>query len=196
MIEHTFIEPRLHKVCSDEFSTIGRLIQRLLDYGYERIGVAMRTRMDEHANHHWLAGYQTFQSLTRRELRMPHFITPEWNQVSFLQWFRRFRPEAIITVDDEIVRWLQTAGVRVPEEVGCATVYWKDDRAYLSGYYQNHEMIGAAAVETVVAQLQRNERGLPEIEKTVLIQALWKEGTTLRRRTRADIKADLRVWKR
>ena len=196
MIEHTFVEPRLHKVCSDEFSTIGRLIQRLFDYGYQRIGVAMHSRMDEHANHHWLAGYQTFQALTQRDLRIPHFITPEWNRKNFLRWFSRHRPEVIITVNDEVVRWLRAADVRVPEEVGCVTVYWKADRGYLSGYYQNHEMIGAAAVEAVVAQLQRNDRGLPEIEKTVLIQALWKEGTTLRRRKRDDTKANLRVGKR
>ena len=196
MIEHTFVEPRLHKVCSDEFSTIGRLIQRLFDCGYQRIGVAMHSRMDEHANHHWLAGYQTFQALTQRDLRIPHFITPEWNRKNFLRWFSRHRPEVIITVNDEVVRWLRAADVRVPEEVGCATVYWKADRGYLSGYYQNHEMIGAAAVEMVVAQLQRNERGLPEIDKTVLIQALWKEGTTLRRRKRDDTKANRRVGKR
>ena len=196
MIEHTFFEPRLHKVCSDEFSTIGRLIQRLLDYGYKRIGVAMRSRMDEHANHHWLAGYQTFQALTQRDLRIPHFITPEWNRLKFMHWFSHHRPEAIITVDDDVVRWMRAASIRIPEDVGCATVYWKADRGYLSGYYQNHEMIGAAAVETVAAQLHRNDRGLPEIDKTVLIQALWKEGATLCRHTSADIQADLRVWKR
>jgi Transcriptional regulators len=196
MIEHTFIEPRLHKVCSDEFSTIGRLIQRLLDYGYECIGVAMRSQMDEHANHHWLAGYQTFQELTRPELRIPHFITPNWSRENFLQWFERHRPEAIITVDDAVVRWLRAASVRVPEDVGCATVYWKADREYLSGYYQNHEIIGAAAVEGVVAQLHRNERGLPEIDKTVLIQAIWKEGSTLARRVSEKEKSGLQVWKR
>lgn len=196
MIEHTFVEPRLHKVCSDEFSTIRRMIQRLLDYGYQRIGVAMRSQMDEHANHHWLAGYLTFQELTQPALRLPHFITADWNQENFIRWFKTHRPEAVITVDDAIVHWLRAEGVRVPEDVGCATVYWKADRAYLSGYYQNHEIIGAAAVEGVVAQLHRNERGLPEIDKTVLIQAIWKDGETIARRMAEDEKAGLQVWKR
>jgi LacI family transcriptional regulator len=52
MIEHTFLEPRLHKVCNDEFSTVGRLIQRLLDYGHERIGIAMHSQAAPDAPFH------------------------------------------------------------------------------------------------------------------------------------------------
>jgi DNA-binding LacI/PurR family transcriptional regulator len=196
MIEHTFVRPRLHKVCNDEFSTIGRLIQRLLDSGFARIGIAMASHMDEHANHYWLAGYQTFQALTDSKHRMPHFITPGWTRERFLQWHRRWRPEAIITIGSDVVRWLREDGVRVPEDVSCASVYWQKKRAYLSGYYQNHELMGAAAVDLVAEQLNRNERGLPHSEKTTLIQAEWKEGSTVRSNN-ADAAAEpLLVWKR
>lgn len=195
-IEHTFMEPRLHKTCSDEFSTIGRLIQRLLDYGYVRIGIAMHSRMDDHANHFWLAGYQTFQALTEERLRIPHFITPAWEQAGFLRWYRKHKPEAIITVNDDILRWLRDAGVDVPREVGCATIYWKEYRAELSGFYQNHELMGAGAVDLIVGQLNRNERGLPENDKTMLVQAVWRDGATLCRHTPADARAELRIWTR
>ncbi len=134
MIEHTFLQPRLHTVCSDEFSTIGRLIQRLLDYGHERIGIAMHSQMDDHANHFWLAGYQAFQALTKPRHRVPHFITPRWDKRAFLAWFKRHRPEAIITINDDIVRWLREDNIRVPNDVACATLYWKADRPELIGY--------------------------------------------------------------
>ena len=196
MIEHTFLQPRVHTVCSDEFSTIGRLIQRLLDYGNERIGIAMHSRMDDHANHFWLAGYQAFQALTKACHRVPHFITPRWEKRAFLAWFKRRRPTAIITINDDIVRWLREDGVRVPEDVACATLYWKADRPELSGYDQNHELIAAAAVDMIVSQLNRNERGLPSAEKTMMIQAVWKEGATVRRKTPPDSLAPLRVWTR
>lgn len=198
MIEHTFIEPRLHKVCNDEFSTIGRMIQRLLDCGFARIGIAMPSRMDEHANHFWLAGYQTFQALTAPRHRVPHLITADWDREKFLAWYERWQPEAIITIGTDIVKWLRGAGVRVPEDVSCATLYWMKDRAALSGYYQNHELMAAASVDLVVAQLHRNERGLPASEKTTLIQAEWREGTTVRARKGAVAPEPeaLRVWKR
>lgn len=196
MIEHAFIEPRLHKVCDDQFSTIGRMIQRLLDYGYPRIGIAMSSRADDHANHHWLAGYQAFQALTEPHLRIPHFISPEWSKASFLHWYRQWRPEAIITIDEDIVTWLREAEIRVPEDVACTTLYWKEDRAYLTGFYQNHEHIGAAAVDMIAAQLYQNERGIPAEQRTTLIEAVWKDGATLHRKTPEGTRSPLRVWTR
>ncbi len=196
VLEHTLIEPRLHTVCSDEFSTIGRLIQRMLDYGYQRIGIAMHGRMDEHANHFWLAGFRTYVALARPSPPIPHFITSRWTCGEFLRWFRRHRPDAIITVNDEAVRWLREAGVRVPGEVGCGTIYWKEDRPFLSGYYQNHELMGAGAVDLVVEQLNRNERGVPAESLTLLVQAAWREGATLPRRSQPDARSPFRVWTR
>ncbi len=196
MIEHTFIKPRLHKVCNDEISTIGRLIQRLLDYGFERIGIAMPGHMDEHANHYWLAGFQTYQALAASAHRVPHLITSNWGKEQFLKWHKRWKPEAIITIGNDCVRWLREAGVRVPEEVSCATLYWKKNRPHLSGYYQNHEKMAAAAVDLVVEQINRNERGLPESEKTILIQAEWKDGSTVRPRVDVPEAEPLLVWKR
>ncbi len=196
MIEHTFIEPRLHKVCNDEFSTIGRMIQRLLDTGFTRIGLAMPTQMDEHANHFWLAGYQTFQALAAAKNRVPHLITERWERDAFLAWYRRWKPEAVVTIGGDAVRWLRGAGVRVPEDVSCTTLYWKSDRSDVSGFYQNHELMAAAAVDMVVAQLNRNERGLPVSEKTTLIQAEWRDGTTLRASRNQEETVALQVWKR
>ncbi len=196
MIEHAFIEPRLHKVCDDQFSTIGRMIQRLLDYGYMRIGIAMSSRADDHANHHWLAGYQAFQSLNKAKDRIPHFITPEWSKTSFLRWYRKWKPEAIVTIDEDIVLWLRDARINVPETVACTTLYWKEDRAELAGFYQNHEHIGAAAVDMIAAQLYHNERGIPAEQRSMLIEAVWKEGATLLRKTAPGTLSPLRVWTR
>lgn len=194
MVEHVFIEPRLHKVCNDQFSTIGRMIQRLLDYGYSRIGIAMSTVADDHANHYWLAGYQAFQSLTGKANRIPHFISPTWEKRSFLAWYRRWKPEVIITIDEDAVLWLRADGIRVPEDVGCVTLYWKEDRAYLGGFYQNYEQIGGGALDLVTSQLYHNERGLPAEQKTLLVEAVWKDGTTVVRRTPAGTVSPLRVW--
>lgn len=195
-IEHTLLEPRLHTVCNDEFSTIGRLVQRLLDAGFQRIGIAMPAQMDDHANHHWLAGYQTFQALTAARYRVPHLITDAWSPRTLLRWYERWRPEAVIGIGSDVVRWLREAGLKVPGDVSCTTLYWQEQRAYLSGFYQNHELMAAGAVDLVVGQLNLNERGIPASHKTTLVQAEWKDGATLRPRVRVVEEAPLRVWKR
>jgi LacI family transcriptional regulator len=196
MIDHALLEPPLQQVANDEFTTIGKMIQRLLDCGFRRLGIAMRSSMDEHANHFWLAGYQTFQDLTEPQYRIPHFITPKWSKTDFLSWYHNWKPEAIITINDDIVRWLREVGIRVPEDVSCSTLYWKEDRSYLSGYYQNHELIASAAVDLVVGQLNRNESGLPESEKSMLVKAVWKDGETILPKKAAEGELPLRVWKR
>lgn len=195
-IEHAFFEPRLHKVCDDQFATISRLIQKILDAGYSRIGIAMDRRMDEHANHQWLAGYQTYQALCDPPLRIPHFITSGWNKETFLEWYRQSRPEAVITIDEDIVLWLRESGVKVPRDVACATLYWTNDRPYLSGFYQHHEVIAANAVDLVVGQMYHNERGVPSEPKTVLAEAVWKPGSTMPTRPESAQRAPLRIWRR
>ena len=196
MIEHTFLEPRLHCSCLDEFSTVGRLIQRLLDYGFEKIGIAMEARMDIHANHFWLAGYQAYQALISEKQRMPNLITDEWDPKTFLSWYRNYRPDAIITCNDDIVHWLREDGHDVPEDVSCVTLYWREERGFLSGLYQNHELMAANAVDLVISQLNLNERGIPDLHKTMLVQAEWRDGVTLKRRSNPDFRSPLRIWTR
>lgn len=196
MIEHAFLEPRLHCSCLDEFSTVGRLIQRLLDYGFERLGIALETHMDVHANHFWLAGYEAYQALIEKENRIPHFITQDWNSTNFLSWYSQYKPDAIITCNDDIVHWLRGDGYDVPEEVSCVTLYWREERGFLSGLYQNHELMAANAVDLVISQLNLNERGIPDLHKTMLVQGEWRDGVTLERRSPADYKSPLRIWTR
>ena len=50
----------------------------------------------------------------------------------------------------------------------------------LSGIDQDVEAVGAGAVEQVVAQLHRNERGVPAKRQTILIPGVWRDGETAR----------------
>jgi hypothetical protein len=43
-------------------------------------------------------------------------------------------------------------------------------------------LLGAAAVESVVAQVQRNEQGVPPAPKTIMLPARWEHGPTVRQR--------------
>ena len=45
----------------------------------------------------------------------------------------------------------------------------------LCGLDYRPQQLGRVAVEMVVAQIHRNERGHPDIPQTVLIDAVWSE---------------------
>jgi LacI family transcriptional regulator len=183
VIEHTLAEPRLHTVCNDEYTTMGSLIELLGRRGYRRIGIAMRSRFDAHVGHLWLAGFMVHHTKMPPARQVAPFVTEEWDRESFMEWFDQQEPDAIVTINNEVVEWLGESGRRVPEDVGCASVYWKSDRESLSGFYQNHELMGAEAVNVVTAQLYRNERGAPLHPKMVLVESDWREGETLRARS-------------
>lgn len=178
-IGHSLPSPRLHTVCNDEYATMREMFAQLGRLSYRRIGIAMCDAWSADVGHIWLAGYLLNKALTTPANRVPPFVSKDWDRARFLRWFKRCRPEAIITINDDIVGWLREDGWAVPGDVACATVYWKEIRAHLGGYYQNHELMGAEAVNIVATQLYHNERGIPVHPRKILVESEWKEGETI-----------------
>jgi LacI family transcriptional regulator len=56
----------------------------------------------------------------------------------------------------------------------------------VAGALQNRRAAGAVAVDLVVAGINRNEYGIPETPKNLLLDATWADGITVshRRQTR------------
>jgi hypothetical protein len=70
----------------------------------------------------------------------------------------------------------------VPRDCGFADLDINDQvDGDCSGIRQNYAQVAAAAIDLVVGQIQRNERGLPEFPKVVLVEGSWVDGTTTRR---------------
>jgi hypothetical protein len=44
---------------------------------------------------------------------------------------------------------------------------------------QNHADVGASAVEMVVAQIHRGERGIPTVPKLILTDGTWVPGPSI-----------------
>lgn len=174
-------QPNLHRACHDNFSTMGRVLEELVRRGYRRIGFAAAVEDDERVNQAWHARLLVFQAARPRAERVPPLLTREWNQATFLAWLKNAKPDVVLaTRAIHVIPWLAKARIRVPERLGVATVYWRHELPECSGYYQNFELLGAAAIDLIVAQLQRNERGLPATPNVVLLPGEWREGATLR----------------
>jgi LacI family transcriptional regulator len=94
---------------------------------------------------------------------------PEGSSVA--AWLRRVRPDAVVTSDVARAASLRAAGWGgAPER----TVLM--DRRGVRGFPgvdQGYDIIAGHAVDLVVAQLQRNERGLPEPPRALLFPGRW-----------------------
>lgn len=109
---------------------------------------------------------------------------PDLNEAAFRTWFRAEHPDVVIAhrgVKTVVHEWLPHLGARVPATCGFADldVDAGTDSPY-SGIRQNNEQVSAAAIDLIIGQLQRHERGLPEFPKIVLVEGVWVNGATTR----------------
>jgi hypothetical protein len=54
----------------------------------------------------------------------------------------------------------------------------------IAGIDQRPESIGSAAIDLLIAQVRRGERGIPGIPVTSMVEGLWVNGPSVRRHQR------------
>jgi LacI family transcriptional regulator len=178
---YTLRTPSLSRACSNHFMIVTRLLGRLEARGYRRVGLVCSEAANERGYRIAKSACLGFQSGLPDERVVPYLQYKDWSDGEFLAWFERHRPDAIISHDGQrILRSLRASGVRVPEEVGVASYMRMADQRGMCGYSQNFPAVGAAAVDLLAGQLQRNERGAPACPKLVLVDGIWHDGVTLR----------------
>ena len=173
--------PRLHRAVNHQFRSISIALRRLRKMGYGKIGLALRASIDERVEHHYTGGYLAGQHRTEAKLRIPMHVLADrdWNEKAFVRWFTKYAPEVVVTHHEEVLEWLTRMKMRVPEQTGVIHLNLPDTSGGLAGIYQNGPEVGATAVDSLVAMLQRNERGIPEVAHTILVEGTWIPGATL-----------------
>jgi LacI family transcriptional regulator len=181
-INYNVEAPRLHRVAEDFFGNVRLAYEELWRRGCRRIGFLSKSYHEPESKYRLLASYMRFQSLYREAgaVALEPLVPDDWRKEAVLEWYHRLRPDAIITLDWDLGRWLPEAGVRVPEEVSIALVNQCPNFPLFSGINPNYELLGAAAVDLIVEQINHNETGLPESTKEVLVRGRWEEGTQVR----------------
>ncbi len=180
-IGRTVVQPDLDRACHDNFSALLDLMRQARQLGYRRIGLAMNYKADERVNHLWIAGFLTSVHEHPELIAVPPLVAHTWGPEPFLAWIRQHQPDCVISHGIDVCEWLADAGLRMPDDIGYATVSWNSQKAAYAGTYQNYELIGAEAVNIVFGRLNRNERGLPENPHIVLVKGRWVSGPSLGR---------------
>ncbi|WP_438479249.1 substrate-binding domain-containing protein [Oleiharenicola lentus] len=169
--------PLIHRVCHDQYGSMRLLLAQLTTLGYKKIGLAMEHRQDERTNNLILAAYLAHEHQHGNAPVEP-LLPDDWNKPALVKWYRKQKPDIIVSVLDDVVGWLREEGISVPGQVGFASVcVLKPEGA---GIYQHFEGIGAAAVDLLISQLYTNQRGLPQHPQTNLILGSWQSGKSVR----------------
>lgn len=181
-IGYTLAQPSLHMIGLHQYRSIRLAVRELLARGHRRIGLVLLEANDARVDHNWLAGYLVAQQAMPPKARLPHLFVPAWDGAAFAGWFRRHRPDAIITKSPEVLPALAKLGVAVPDDVGVAFLTLPRINGEFSGVDENPQVVGAAAADYIAGMIHRNERGIPAMPQRVLIEGSWIDGRTVRTR--------------
>ena len=180
---YTLLHPNLPRVTSNHHAAMALVLSTLKRYGYQRIGIALTAVSDERTQHFWLGEYLVHSMGMPASRRVKPFVSSLFSEERFHDWLNKEKPDAIIAVNKFPLEWLRKANLKVPEDVGFASLSSGHEDAKLSGIDQRSDQVGAAATDLLTAMLQRSERGVPPLPKLVLIPGEWKEGTTTRQQS-------------
>lgn len=170
-----------HTVQVDHHLTLTGALLRLRELGYRRIGMFIERFKDERLLFKWNAAFRAFQEVQGGIGTVPVLMRTKMTEEDFLAWHREHRLDLVIGHVDAAVGWLRDAGVGVPAETGFFNLNWNERGRACAGLDLRPELQGVAAVDSVVAQIHRNERGLPADPHTVMVSGRWVDGPTLRR---------------
>jgi LacI family transcriptional regulator len=168
-----------HTVSLDHHFTLTSALNRLRTIGYRQMGLFIERHKDERLVHKWSAAFRSFQSNQGGIGNLPVLMNETITQPELMAWYGKHQPDLIIGHVDQATLWFQTAGIRVPEDLAFFNLNWNERTLPCAGLDLRPELHGIVAVETLAAQIHRNEQGLPTDPRTVMISGRWVDGPTL-----------------
>ncbi len=179
-IGHSMARPQLHRVSPDQYHNIRLAIRKLVHAKKSRIGLALlcvdgRPNTDNRLDNRWSAAYAQYQMGLPSKQRIPVLYYQPEERAKVRRWFERYQPQAILG-DSPCVKWyLEEIGLPNGSTYHLVQLDWAEEQTnFFATVDQQPRQVGAAAVDLLTAQLQRNERGIPETPKLVEIPGVWR----------------------
>jgi DNA-binding LacI/PurR family transcriptional regulator len=174
----SLLHPCLHSACNNHYHAMLLTLKQLHRHGYRRVGLVLDPRVDERHQQKYQAA---FWHHTRR-LGLPAInplLTSEYEVAEFRRWWRREKPDAVLSDDEAVLAKLERMQLNAPRDLGFACLSL-DTRPGVAGVDTAPESIAGFAVERLAAMLVCGETGIPEVPTSTMLNGLWVEGRTLR----------------
>lgn len=169
--------PVLNRVTHDHYTSALNAMESLIHLGYRRIGLCLTEHMDLTVNQRWQAGYRVYRA-NHPIHRVEPLIIPDLNAKEIGQWIKKNKLEAVISAEMRMPSFFKELGLKIGEDVAYADldIDLSDPRYEgISGIYQNSKMMGTAAVDLLIAGIQRNEPGIPQIPVVLQVEGNWHD---------------------
>lgn len=172
-------KPALHFACNDQFSTAMHAAEQLQQLGYRRPGLVIDPLIEENIDHRFTAGF--YAGPPRFEENLPGFGFQSGKRHEFDAWLDRYRPDVIVCTHPVVRDWLSSRGLKCPDDIGLIHLDLTRELKGWSGMQQSNNLVGAFGVDLVIGQLHRNEKGIPDCPRCMMVESQWVPGTTVRK---------------
>lgn len=172
----------VYNVVTDDVFAATRLTwNQVLTRGYKRIGAAMFRHdpiaEDDFTRHG--ASFAQQEALIPKSRRIPILVDCDpFDRDTFMRWFERHRPEVVVSFISRACEWLVDAGYRVPEDVAFACLNVRRGERY-TGVLIPDPDLATTAVDFLISQIHQNQRGVPKVQQSLMLEPQWTEGDTL-----------------
>ncbi|MCC5842964.1 MAG: LacI family DNA-binding transcriptional regulator [Verrucomicrobia bacterium] len=172
-------EPKLNRVANHFHHNMELALRILTERGYKRIGFVETA--DFHLREESMASgaYHYYAAAQSPRRRIPTMVFTPGDTTSLFDWFDRHKPDAFIGSLKRPHDLLAERGVRFPEDCGFLCLDALQHPA-LAAVDARPEDLGHAAIDNLVAQIFRNESGLPALPKLTLIEGRFRDGCSIR----------------
>ena len=186
--DYVIERPALPSVYPDHYRAMILALQRLRALGYRRPGLFVVPHQDERIQHRWEAAYLAFTANAGFPARgIPCLKSCGLNRAEFLQWFREYEPDVVLGHHTEAVGWMGEAGAVLPATHGFVCLNQLMAQVPCAALDLQPRLVGAHALEQLVAQLHRNEFGqTPAVASAISVPPRWVDGPTVRRLHRGE----------
>ena len=161
--------PIMHRVSANHFQGAMLAFAQMRKRGFRRVGLALSDSMSARTEEKWLGAFHAASSHVRKCDRVPALLCRTGEVKALKAWLRQTAPDAVLVAEDWIGATLRSAR-RSPALAWLVRLPETDAEPALD--YQPRQL-GRVAMEMVVAQIHRNERGSPPNPHTMLLDAIW-----------------------
>lgn len=176
-------DPGLSFAATDQYVLALRAFESAVRLGYKRPALVLDHVIDRLVEGRFTAGFLIAQQkLPQKQRLKPFYLVTEARQNPdlFVQWFKKEKPDVILTLYNVVKQWVEQMGMKVPQDVGLIQLELRKDNLSWAGMDQHNDITGEAAVEILIGLIHNNQAGVPDFPRATLIGSTWKDGATVR----------------
>lgn len=177
-----WVSAPFHIVTPDWFEATRMVWREVVDRGYRRVGGAVLAHQPAAVDDALRLGasYSAQCDFLAKRERIPLLTTDPYDREGFIKWFERHQPEVVIGFVSRVYDWILSTGCKIPEDVAFAALtVVPTDTPEIWGPLRQSDEIGSTGVDVLIATMQENEWGVPDVQRKLLLEPVIHEGTTL-----------------